>query len=101
MTPTRSALIAGLFIDEASERLGQLADAIEVGDAARLRKLAHGLKGSAATVGAARMRELSRELCELAARGKTDGADAVHGELAEALSQTSTALNAYIANAGE
>ena len=99
--PETEAALAAMFLDQAAERVDALSDAIRSADPDRLHSLAHGLKGSAATVGAARMSELSRELCELAKQGVTDGAAEVHDRLAQALDQTSTALNEYIAHAGE
>jgi HPt (histidine-containing phosphotransfer) domain-containing protein len=70
--------------------------AIDSDDAERLHRLAHGLKGSAATVGATRMSEIAKELCEIAAAGRTSGAQDLHRELAEALAQTRTALDVHI-----
>ncbi|MGH2857809.1 MAG: response regulator [Solirubrobacteraceae bacterium] len=97
--PQTEAALAVMFLDQASERLPALAGAIEAGDPARLRDLAHGLKGSAATVGATRISQLSRALCELAEReGVRENGDAaaLHEELVAAFSATSFALGDYL-----
>jgi two-component system, sensor histidine kinase and response regulator len=94
--PETEAALAVMFLDQAAERIPALQAAIDGQDAERVHRLAHGLKGSAATVGAVRMSELSRDLCELAAGGVTATAAEIHTELAEALSATSTALSGYI-----
>jgi len=94
--PETEAALAVMFLDQAAERLPELLSAIETQDAARLHLLAHGLKGSSATVGATRITELSRDLCELASTGVTPAAAEIHTELAEALSRTSIALSGYI-----
>jgi hypothetical protein len=47
-----------------------------------------------------RMSEIARELCELAAAGRTSGALKLHDQLAEALAQTSAAFRGHIGRAG-
>jgi two-component system, sensor histidine kinase and response regulator len=94
--PETEAALAVMFLDQAAERLPQLMSAIEADDAERLRSLSHGLKGSAATVGATRMSELSDTLCQLARTGITPAATEIHAELADALSRTSIALSGHI-----
>jgi len=74
-------------------------EAIATDDPQRLHGLAHGLKGSAATVGATRMSEIARQLCEIAAAGQTSGALELHTELADALAQTRAALGGHISRA--
>ncbi|MGH2889357.1 MAG: response regulator, partial [Solirubrobacteraceae bacterium] len=97
--PQTEAALAVMFLDQVSERLPALAGAIRAADGVRLRELAHGLKGSAATVGAIRISELSRALCELAEHGSIgeDGAAAeIHGRLSAAFDATSIALGDYL-----
>ncbi|MGH2915297.1 MAG: response regulator [Solirubrobacteraceae bacterium] len=95
--PDTEAALAVMFLDQAAERVPALLTAIQARDASRLRALAHGLKGSAATVGATRISELSNSLCALADGGSVpaEAAD-VHTELADALSATSRALSEYV-----
>jgi two-component system sensor histidine kinase/response regulator len=95
--PETGAEIATMFLDQASERLAALLEAIEAGNADAVRGLAHGLKGSAATVGATRMSELSGVLSKLAAGGLTPAAADIHSQLADAARTTSTAMHGYIA----
>jgi two-component system sensor histidine kinase/response regulator len=95
--PETGAEIAAMFLDQASERLPALLEAIEAGDAETVRGLAHGLKGSAATVGATRMSELSGVLSKLAAGGLTPAAADIHSQLADAAHTTSTEMHGYIA----
>ncbi len=95
--PETEATLAAMFLDQAAERVPALRGAIDSGDAGLVHSLAHGLKGSAATVGATQMAELSRDLCELAERGAvTPAASEIHAELAEALSATSRALSEHV-----
>jgi HPt (histidine-containing phosphotransfer) domain-containing protein len=88
--------LATMFLDQSADRLPAMREAIASADATRLHGLAHGLKGSAATVGATRMSEIAKELCEIAAAGQTTGALELHDELADALAQTRAALGDHI-----
>jgi two-component system, sensor histidine kinase and response regulator len=98
--PETELALATMFLDQSAERLPAIRAAIDAEDAELLHGLAHGLKGSAATVGATRMSEIARELCELAAAGRTSGAWMLHGQLADALAQTSMAFEGHISRAG-
>jgi two-component system, sensor histidine kinase and response regulator len=97
--PETEAALATMFLDQSADRLPAIRAAIAADDAPRLHGLAHGLKGSAATVGATRMSEIARALCELAAAGKTSGAVELHGELDDALAQTSAAFDRLLSRA--
>jgi HPt (histidine-containing phosphotransfer) domain-containing protein len=94
--PEVGAQLAQMFLDEASKRVLGLLEAIEADDAERVHALAHALKGSSATVGAMRISELSRTLCDLSGADVTAGAAEMHGELTVALEQTGVALARYI-----
>ena len=96
--PETEVALATMFLDQSADRLPEMRDAIASDDAARLHGLAHGLKGSAATVGATRMSEIARELCEIAAAGQTSGTLELHDELADALAQTRAALGDHISH---
>jgi HPt (histidine-containing phosphotransfer) domain-containing protein len=54
--------LAELFLDETPRLLDQLVAATASRDAAAATRLAHGLKGSATTVGAARVRDAAQHL---------------------------------------
>lgn len=63
-----------LFIEESAQNVAEIEDAIAQGDAERLERAAHNLRGAAATMHAERMREAAHRL-ELAGR-KGDLSDA-------------------------
>ncbi|HEX3691076.1 MAG TPA: PAS domain S-box protein [Solirubrobacteraceae bacterium] len=94
--PETEVVLATMFLDQSADRLPAMREAIAAHDAQRLHGLAHGLKGSAATVGATRMSEIAKELCEIAAAGQTAGALDLHDELADALAQTRAVLSGHI-----
>jgi CheY-like chemotaxis protein/HPt (histidine-containing phosphotransfer) domain-containing protein len=94
--PETEVALATLFLDQSAARLPAMHEAIVCDDSDRLHGLAHGLKGSAATVGAIRMSEIARQLCEIAAAGRTSGALELHAELSDALSQTRAVLGGHI-----
>ncbi len=97
--PETEVTLATMFLDQSAERLPAMHGAIASDDADRLHGLAHGLKGSAATIGATRMSEIATELCEIAAAGRTSGALELHAELSDALAQTRAALGGHISRA--
>jgi CheY-like chemotaxis protein len=97
--PETEVTLATMFLDQSAERLPAIHDAITSEDADRLHGLAHGLKGSSATVGATRMSEIAKELCDIAAAGQTAGTLELHAELTDALAQTRTALGGLISRA--
>jgi HPt (histidine-containing phosphotransfer) domain-containing protein len=88
-----------MFVDQCVERLTAMHDAIADDDPDRLHGLAHGLKGSAATVGATRMSEIAKALCEIASAGATAGTLELHAGLTDALTQTRTALGGLVSRA--
>jgi CheY-like chemotaxis protein/nitrogen-specific signal transduction histidine kinase/HPt (histidine-containing phosphotransfer) domain-containing protein len=98
--PETEVALATMFLDQSAERLPAIRAAIAADDAAELHGLAHGLKGSAATVGATRMSEIAKQLCDAAAAGRASAALAVHADLTDALADTSAALNGLISRAG-
>lgn len=63
------------FEAETPGRVARMRQAIETGDAEDLRFTAHGLKGSAAQLGALRLAELCGELEAWSRNGHGDGAD--------------------------
>ena len=93
---TAAAVIA-LFLDQATERLPQLKDAIERADTERLGRLAHSLKGGAAAVGAVRINDLCEQVCSRAAgNGMNSSAPELHQLLIDGLADTAVAMNSYI-----
>ena len=65
--------LVGIFVEEAPDRLAELQDAAAARDAATVERVAHGLKGSAGILGAARLRTASAELEERAIAERFDG----------------------------
>jgi HPt (histidine-containing phosphotransfer) domain-containing protein len=91
------ARILSLFLDQAGERCSQLQEAIAGEHDDTLRNLAHGLKGSAATVGAVRISELCDELCHRAAGHGIDQRVAeIHQLLVVDLAEAGVTIHRYI-----
>jgi two-component system, sensor histidine kinase and response regulator len=97
--PETEAALATMFLDQSAERLPAMHEAIASDDPDRLHGLAHGLKGSAATVGATRMSEIAKALCDIASAGRTAGGLELHAELTDALAQTRAALGGLTSRA--
>lgn len=62
--------IAEIFLTQGVERVDALLTAVPMGDSDALERAAHSLKGTASTLGMARVRALSFELEQLGASGK-------------------------------
>lgn len=62
-----------LFVKESFQRVHQLGDAIDREDPAAAAQLAHGLRGSAATIGAIRLARLCEDIERLGAAGAACG----------------------------
>ncbi len=91
---TESELIS-MFIDQTTRLLPGLSAAIDTADPERLQRLAQMLKESAATVGATRIAELCRALCQIAKGDITPEASEINSQLAGALHETTTAITAH------
>ena len=98
--PETEAAVATMFLDGAAVALAELEEAITLGDVERLDRVAHRLKGSAASVGAVSMSERCDELCRLARGGTLPAAVEIHERLAGALADTDTALQRYLTRPG-
>jgi len=81
-----------LFLDETPARLAELRQAAAAEDATGLTTAAHGLKGSAASLGARGICELCGALERLGRSGSTRGAAALIDLLREELERVRTAL---------
>jgi CheY-like chemotaxis protein/HPt (histidine-containing phosphotransfer) domain-containing protein len=77
---SRSSLLAQ-FLAQARATIADLGQAIEDGDSEAIARLAHGLKGSSAVVGAERLSRVAAELSEGGAANRLDDAAALHDEL--------------------
>ena len=83
--------LMAMFVDETRSRLERLRDAIEADDADAVAGLAHSLKGSSASFGAARMAALAGAI-EQAAAGDPDELLELQAELEQAFELTEAQL---------
>ncbi|MDA0183119.1 ATP-binding protein [Solirubrobacter phytolaccae] len=86
--PVIAATIVELFVSDAAARVDELVDALEAGELASARKLAHTLAGSSASVGAVRLAELARSVqyADAITPGVADELRAAYAATAPALS---------------
>jgi signal transduction histidine kinase/DNA-binding response OmpR family regulator/HPt (histidine-containing phosphotransfer) domain-containing protein len=82
------------FEAEAAALRTELADAVEAGDADRLRRTAHTLKSNGATLGATAFADLCRELEQRAREGRLDGAASLVERIGSELGRVDRALAA-------
>ena len=90
------AELAGMFFDDASSRLEELREAIEAGDAAGVKRVAHTLKGSSGNMGAARMSAICSELQDVGASGDLARARGLLERLEEEFGRVRPALEAEL-----
>jgi len=65
-----------IFMEDATRLLGEMRAAVEQGEAEKLERAAHALKGSSATLGAEPLSALCQELEAMGRAGALDGAAA-------------------------
>jgi CheY-like chemotaxis protein/HPt (histidine-containing phosphotransfer) domain-containing protein len=82
-----------IFLDSAGNNLQQIDLAIVAGDADGVRRSAHGLKSSAANVGAEALSGLSQRLEALGREGKLEAIEAVRDEMREAYARAVREIN--------
>jgi CheY-like chemotaxis protein len=87
----RDQLVA-MFADQAGDAVADLCRALRTDDLQAARICAHGLTGSAATVGAARIAAVARRICDDIRAGHPTDATADQAELQRALALTLAAL---------
>ncbi len=80
------------FFEDAVIRLDELSEAVASNDSARLRRVAHTLKGTSANLGACRMAELCHEMEKRIESGALEAAIGLVNELKIALQSTRHAL---------
>jgi PAS domain S-box-containing protein len=69
--------VVGLFVSQCEKLMPQLAEAVRLGDAKKLRHVAHTLKGAIAFFGAPQAKELAQQLERMGDAGTLDGSEAV------------------------
>jgi HPt (histidine-containing phosphotransfer) domain-containing protein len=87
------------FLHKTPGRLGELAGALERGDAAQLRLGAHGLRGSAGSIGAKRLATLTTALEFRAAAQPMGDVVAAVNAIREELAHVTVALEGVLAEA--
>jgi HPt (histidine-containing phosphotransfer) domain-containing protein len=93
--PTFLPTLVGHFLDQAATYLTELREAAAKGDVVEVMQVAHRLKGSSATMGAARVASVCEEL-EQAARGGAQTDPAAVDVVAVALEQTAAAYRMLV-----
>jgi HPt (histidine-containing phosphotransfer) domain-containing protein len=96
----QSAVIRELidvFVQDAERQLGLLQTAAAAGDITALARISHSIKGSAQSMGAANMIEVSRAIEDGARLGEQRDYNAEAGRLAIVFGETRAAMLAYCA----
>lgn len=75
------AELASAYLAEGQEQIEAMVDAMGRGDVAAVVRPAHSLKSSSASLGAARVAELCRQIEYAAREGRTEGLAAAVGEV--------------------
>lgn len=91
------AEIVQMFREDTPPHLDELDASAAAGDAARLAKVAHGLKGSAGNFGAKGFRALTERIEALAKGGDLGAAPAAIAELRAEYARVIDALDAFVA----
>jgi CheY-like chemotaxis protein len=84
-----------LFVSIVDGLVAQLGDAVRAGDAKATRRLAHQIKGSAASIGAEHLAALAADMEKHAAAGATDGASEQLASLEPAYRDVVAFIGAY------
>jgi CheY-like chemotaxis protein/HPt (histidine-containing phosphotransfer) domain-containing protein len=96
-TPGLLEKLVDSFLEDTPHQLADLRHAAQVGDAVRLTKLAHKLKGSVSNFGASRMVRVCTELETLGKNGNVDVASQLLSDLDRQFDLASTVLRSEIA----
>jgi PAS domain S-box-containing protein len=89
--------LVDIFVREAEPRLARIDEAIRAGNAETLFREAHGLKGSASSIGARRLSQIAKVMEEGGRAGSTEGAEALLRDLREEFVLVNAALRARVA----
>lgn len=85
--------LVALFVEDGKRCLGELREALTVGDADAIRRVAHGLEGTSANYGALELPALCDRLARSAAAGDLRGAGELVVRVAEEFERVAAALN--------
>jgi signal transduction histidine kinase/DNA-binding response OmpR family regulator/HPt (histidine-containing phosphotransfer) domain-containing protein len=94
--PDALAAMISQFRGNANERLLELREAARTNNPVRLQEVAHGLRGTAATLGARQVQDLASRIERSARDGSMPGAEALLQQLDQALDRAVAALDARI-----
>ena len=85
-----------IFTSEARPRMDRIRAAVAAGDAEELRREAHGLKGSSASLGAMALAEVARTLEEGGSAGSVEGAEDLLRDLEDEFARVQQELDGYL-----
>ena len=88
--------LAEMFFDDATSRLAEMREAVEAGDAAGVKRVAHTLKGSSGNMGAARMSAICAELQDVGDSGDLAPARGLLEDLEDEFGRVRPALEAEL-----
>ena len=91
------AELVEIFVRETDPRLERLRKAIEEDDPELLMREAHGLKGTAASIGAGKLAQIAKGMEEGGHAGSVAGADALLRDLRDEYARVSVALRERVA----
>jgi PAS domain S-box-containing protein len=95
------AELTEIFVKETEPRLERLEGAVAAGDADVLHRESHGLKGTAASIGARRLAQVAKVMEEGGRAGSTEGAEALLRDLREEYARVKAALRARVGRGKE
>ncbi|MDP9457557.1 MAG: response regulator [Actinomycetota bacterium] len=94
--PDMLAELVGLFLEDAPPRLQALREALDEGDARRVKEVSHALKGSSSNMGAARMAGICARLEDAGATGDLDEASDLLDRLEKEFANARSALEGEV-----
>ena len=99
--PSLALEVINAYFDDQPERLRELSNALALGDLTQVRRAAHAIKGSSATVGAPAVAAAARALEELAIQGQVPLLELAWRRLQEASTDLEASLRDAVARLGE
>lgn len=88
--------VMGMFLENLDERVNNIKNAIETGEADELRQFAHAMKGTAATMGAMGLSALGKKLEDMCSSGDISAARETLDELNSLAAGTKAELSAKL-----
>ncbi|WP_419787752.1 Hpt domain-containing protein [Pseudodesulfovibrio sp.] len=85
------------FISQEPKRIREIKEALQLEDVERLRHLAHGLKGGAATIGVARVRDCCLEIENASKAGDVEAASTHFQDLEKEMRNAYAFMFSYLA----